>query len=76
MAGSMIPGLTCGGLDGERCCFFHPIEDWVPGTDMRRGQCRAKPPSGIVTADGPRTIFPMVRPDWWCGGHSFIEPKD
>lgn len=58
----MIPGAQCG-----TCVFFsrNPREPDIGG------QCRHSAPR--LTRDGNgtlRSMWPMVKAEWWCGDHA------
>lgn len=61
---------TSGKLTCLQCVHYFASE-------ATRGECRAHPPSTIVTVPGrgdpssaqvtTRSQFPIILPDWWCG---------
>lgn len=48
------------------CFFFSPN----PRNGSAKGQCRSRAPVLDMAPDGPRTIWPLVRPEDWCGEHA------
>lgn len=65
----MIPGVTC-----CSCVFFSPppFQSRFAGQSSR-GQCRRHAPIFERTDQGPRTIWPLVNEDQWCGEHASQE---
>jgi hypothetical protein len=56
--------FTCGGA--LRCIFFSPH----PSNAIAKGQCRLGGPTLDMAPTGPRTIWPLVRKDDFCGEHA------
>jgi len=65
----MIAGMTCAG-----CVFYAPPFHQQRGRVVF-GQCRRHAPVHDLTGDRPRTIWPMVADDAWCGEHSTLEEQ-
>jgi hypothetical protein len=43
-----------------------------PTSDVAQGICRRFPPTPIKTSEERvTTMYPMTRPDMWCGEHAF-----
>ncbi len=62
----MIPGVHC-----STCVFFSPPPFTSRG-DRLFGQCRRHAPLIDAGGDRPRTIWPIVSEDAWCGEHSHL----
>ena len=66
--------IALGGLRCATCIFFSP-NPFNRGLRMR-GQCRRHPPQIDMSRDmGPRSIWPMVDEDAYCGEHSTLEEE-
>lgn len=67
----MIPGISC-----ATCVFFSPppFQSRFAG-QQASGQCRRHAPALDFNERGPRTLWPLVRADAWCGEHSTIDAE-
>lgn len=64
----MIPGVHC-----SSCAFFSP-PPFTPRGQVSSGQCRRHAPILDPTGErGPRTMWPIVSAQAWCGEHSTVD---
>lgn len=68
----MIPGVTC-----ATCVFFSPppFQSAFAGMNTK-GQCRRHAPIFERTDKGPRTIWPLVGDDQFCGEHASVDSEE
>ncbi len=55
----------------NRCMYWNRISS-------RSGQCRIYPPTVLIShdSDDPVTMWPITRPDSWCGEGCELEPVE